>query len=454
MNLWVKRPWLIFFWNILAGLHFAVVLLLRLIPALKRRLPSVIQDRFQFEAQNNTDIQCRSFIFDQKKAQCCFQVASEGEWEQVRWVVERILQHGELVEVIFTSPSVNHRLVALGKKYSQQLRYLRTPLVSMKRVNLSHWMTSNILVMVRYDFFPMFLSMAGKKKMILLWFFRPRDRQEFFTKLKWKMILPLFDKIVASNRDDWWWLRELLPDKLLAPHPMDLRLLSIDERLDAKDQKLVETIPGITKLISSIEAFSIRIIHGNAYLEELVYLNDLKWKEAIKNKKVLLAIAAHHPEHFSKQALEEYYQIKFWEINPGMSVQQINDMCWQMKDEPGVLLFGGKGYLLELYPSFLVALVGGGFFGHTHSIWEPFMACSRVYCGAGVFRSSEYYQAKEISSQKIISLSTMYQWRTQVTDQIMDINYIPQSYSDKTLSVDALKKQLFDVFKEIGHELK
>ena len=88
--------------------------------------------------------------------------------------------------------------------------------------------------------------------------------------------------------------------------------------------------------------------------------------------------------------------------------------------------------MLELYAEFQVALVGGGFFGHTHSVLEPYLAGCTVYCGPNVYRSSEYYQVKAIDDKKIFSLATIEQWRSECLNKIKQLeNYMTTNLTNK-----------------------
>jgi len=99
-----------------------ILFLLRsLHPALKRRL--VFERKNLIE--NNPGWKIKS-----EAADFCFHVSSEGELEQVMPLVNLFLQQQKRIELIFTSPSVEHRVVNLKNKSPQLLAVLRMPLVS------------------------------------------------------------------------------------------------------------------------------------------------------------------------------------------------------------------------------------------------------------------------------------------------------------------------------------
>jgi len=185
----------------------------------------------------------------------------------------------------------------------------------------------------------------------------------------------------------------------------------------------------------------VSIVHGNAYENELLYLADTNWKNYITNKKIVLSIVAHHIDTVTAKKIEENYHIKAYEFISGMSLNQIEVLCQEWIKEPGVILFRGKGFLLELYKEFQVALVGGGFYGQTHSILEPYLAGCMVYCGPHIQRSSEYFQVKDLDGQKLCSIATMEQWRSECLNKILNvvvdnkegINHSTQVYQETTL---------------------
>ena len=59
-------------------------------------------------------------------------------------------------------------------------------------------------------------------------------------------------------------------------------------------------------------------------------------------------------------------------------------------NKPGVILINLKGVLCELYKFFAISFVGGGHGVSIHSVMEPYIAGSRIFCGPKVFRSTEF----------------------------------------------------------------
>lgn len=441
-------------WTFLAYLHLTLAILVRLIPRLRNLLGHKFEDRFTFERKNLTEKGSQSFYLSNEKAKICFQVASEGEFEQIRWLIEHLLKANQHVEIIFTSPSVEHRILKVYQQFPNLIRYLRTPLVTLSTPNLANWITAPRLIMVRYDFFPMLLTLHSEKELILFWFFRPRDRKSIFTKIKWKLILPLFEKILSSNTDDWWWLRNQVHYKKLIPFALDLRSLSIFDRLDHCQSALDKSFEQFTSICSTlIKQHSKTVIHGNAYTAELNYLVDLNWKKAIKDKSILLAIVAHHPESITKEFILENYQIPCYEIAKGIKPQDLSKVIEQWKENPGILLFTGKGFLLELYTHFKIALVGGGFNKDTHSIIEPYLAGANVYCGPKVHRSSEYFQVKDLDSQKLQSLATIEQWKCDCLHRIMSLDLLSMDL-DRTVKFANMRQSLLEQVKVLFSILK
>jgi 3-deoxy-D-manno-octulosonic-acid transferase len=60
-----------------------------------------------------------------------------------------------------------------------------------------------------------------------------------------------------------------------------------------------------------------------------------------------------------------------------------------------------KGVLCEIYTSFEYAFVGGGHGVSVHSLLEPYLGGSIVFCGPRVHRSTEYTLIKENSPKRL-----------------------------------------------------
>lgn len=443
-------------WNFFAYLHLTLSVVLRVFPFLSKKLGTKFSERVQFELKNKVEIGCHSFFLENHEAILCFQVASEGEFEQVRWLIEQQLQKSKKIEIIFTSSSVEHRITKLYQAYPSQIRYLRTPLATLSTKDLSHWITSKVIILVRYDFYPMILSLSRSKKLVLLWFFRPRDRKGILNSLKWDLILPLFKYVVASNPDDWWWLQSKLDHHKLMSTSLDLRIMSIFDRLDNRANVLNKIFPGFENTIKPcLENNGVAILHGNAYLSELRYLSDVNWKNAINSKNIVIAVVAHHPDSIMSKFIEDAYQLNCYEITIDMSRDEISDIIQKWDKEPGVILFNGKGFLLELYSYFHVVLVGGGFKKDTHSILEPYLSGATVYCGPKINRSSEYFQVKDFDGQKLYSLATIEQWKSEGLNKILSIKVKAQNeLTESKLSMlrDTVKMNAKNLFVYLGIE--
>ena len=124
-----------------------------------------IGQRAAFENRNNW-----SKII-KRKARVCFHISSQGELEQIRSLLERLVENGDCVELIFTSPSVEHDISKLKLLYPNHIDTLRLPLLSLSIfpfLKLSSWITAPVVCLCRYDFYPELLCLSFFKKMILL----------------------------------------------------------------------------------------------------------------------------------------------------------------------------------------------------------------------------------------------------------------------------------------------
>src|SRR5690606_694983 len=128
-------------WSLLGLVHLLLSFIIRITRRLKKLLVSKLEERILFEKKHITQKVSQSFYLTNQKALICFQVASDGEFEQVRWLAMEIVGNSEKIEIIFTSPSVEHRILKLYSEYTTQVRYLRTPIATISTKDLSHWIT-------------------------------------------------------------------------------------------------------------------------------------------------------------------------------------------------------------------------------------------------------------------------------------------------------------------------
>jgi 3-deoxy-D-manno-octulosonic-acid transferase len=328
-----------------------------------------VKRRREFELKNLTDPKSKAH----KTADICFEVSSEGELEQVMPLLEHFLLMGKLVELVYSSESVEKKVQGISDKFSKNLFIYRLPLVTFSPfINLS-WVKSEKLVLCRYDFYPHLIHLGlSKKKFILL-----------SASLKGKANPPtfpyeFFDLIVCASDKEKTAFEKLLGNQVPLM-TLDLRILRILSRLE----KAPETLIRVSSYLEKIQGYPIksRIILGSAYPQEMAIFENKKLVQDVLNGKVHLCIA---PHKLNKEFVDDILN----SIPQHIPVTTVRD------NEPlstnGIALILVPGILCELYSCFGHVFVGGGHIKSVHSLLEPYLAGAKIYCGPKINRSTEF----------------------------------------------------------------
>lgn len=328
--------------------------------------------RAQFERKNLTDPHSRPF-----KADIAFEVSSEGELEQVYPLLEYFLKDGTAVELIYSSESVEMKCQKLGQKYSNHLRIFRLPLLTHFFFNflggqsLKSWMSAPILILCRYDFYPQLLSLDVKLGLVSG---SLKGKKRANTRL-----YKLFDFIICASPQDEKRFKEFYTGNLSV---QDFRVSRIGDRLKRAD------IAAYLELFKETP-LNRRLILGSCWPMEMEIFSHPGLQKDILEKNIQVAIAPHSLKDESIKEIVEAFnrntlnKIPLYELNENVDASVL-------KDNPGVIMITSKGILCELYSIFGQSYVGGGFGRSIHSVLEPYLAGSRVYCGPKTYRSTEY----------------------------------------------------------------
>jgi len=358
---------------LLWGVYFPV---LKILYALFFWVPEIVERR-QFEKKNKNEKGCETFKLQGKKADCCFEFSSEGEFQQVASLIEDGLKVGKTFELVFFSPSVERAIVDLGKRFPDQIRYLRYPFLTFFPGNsFSDWVSAKKLILVRYDFFPEFLlwSLDRSHSLHLLWVtfkkLRLKGKKPGFYK---RLFLKHASSIFYASKADLDFGKGLG----FKGEFYDFRLEQIRRRVSSRDDKFATLFPGYQELRSLLENYprERRLIIGNAWPSDLAVL-----KEIPDNYFVLVV-----PHKLDSNILEEF--------DEGLGELRGDAILTDGNHFPlsSTLILNKKGVLCELYADFDFAYVGGGFEGSIHSILEPLVAgVPRISCGPAHHRSTEY----------------------------------------------------------------
>lgn len=343
---------------------------------------SKISERKRFEKKNKFEARAQSFRDYNLSADICFEVSSEGEFQQVAPLVDDLLAAGKRVELVFFSPSVEKAIMKLGARYPEQLRYFRYPFLRLfpfiERRSFTHWVTAKTLVMVRYDLFPEFLLWGMKKgnHLRLVWFTFKKERIRNKRPSFWKRLFLKYTEVVVYAGE-----KDLSTGESLnfSGHFFDFRVEQIRRRIYSREEKLKELFPlyqAYSTHLSSYQAGQ-KLIMGNVWPSDLFLLKLIP-------KDTLVVIVPHNLSEEIMNLFRQSLELM------GREFFELNEHTETFKPA-NTLLINKKGILCELYSDFSHAYVGGGFEGSIHSVLEPLIGGSaRISCGPFHDRSTEF----------------------------------------------------------------
>lgn len=370
---------LIIFWLFYFPLMLILQILLFMVPKLR--------ERRKFEARNNSEQGAGSFRHENVKADLCFEFSSEGEYQQVASLIDDALAMGKKLELVFFSPSVEKTILDLHKRFPNQIRYLRYPVLLPV---FSNWVTSRTLILVRYDFFPEFLLWSLKPghqlKLIWMTFKKERIQRKPISWFK-RAFLKNSDFTIFASEPDYE-----LGQKLGAKGAVyDFRMEQIKRRVDSRVEKFNKLFPQYPDLKKTLENYprGKRLIVGNAWPEDMKLLENLP-------SDVILVIVPHQLKPEIIQQMQDALT-KVGRLPVVMTDQASNS---------NTIILNKKGVLCELYADFGKAYVGGGFGVSVHSILEPLVAGSEhIACGPVNHRSTEFDLARSYGQMKEVKNS-------------------------------------------------
>ena len=372
-----------------APISLLLIVLRPLIPALKSRI--------DFERKNSAEEECRSFRKDGLVADYCFEVSSEGELEQVRPLLEHFLSEKKRIELLFASPSVESKCQKIARENIELVRIFRVPLAThLFLIQTVHsFITAPKLIFCRYDFFPELLILKFFGKKLLLVSGAAGKKPSWFK----SQVYQLFNVIVAANPKEAQLFRERegIPESRITS--FDFRIPRIFQRADGADRLLSSIAP-----LQTYFAFlkqrprSSSLIIGSAWESDLVVFADPEWKKAFLNDEIHLLIVPHDLSASSLASLREHLKQLF----PELPVREISSGLneWE-ESKKGIVILNWRGILCELYTLFDLVYVGGGFGRSIHSVLEPFLCGSKVFCGPRIHRSTEFDYVAGIAPDEI-----------------------------------------------------
>ncbi len=368
-----------------------------------------LNERLRFEQRGlGIDSYYTSFKVEQKEAELAFHISSEGELEQIFPLLSSALEQNKLIELLFTSPSVEMRVVALAKQH-KNLRILPLPLL-LTEINIAEWVSAPKIILCRYDFFPELLLLCAKCHSVLVGASVKKYREQleqgsWWVTRYWRMIFSLFNLIIPATKQD----RELilaLTNKQQVDDSFDFRILRIFARLDQAQTILQQRLG--RDFITLIESFKRRLVIGSGWESEIDAIANNSLLQQVANRELFIYFAPHRLDdeffYLFKERVQGTSQIPVYRISKNTNSKEISEIIKKYHTHPGIIYSQIPGILCEIYSLFNFALVGGGWGRSVHSVLEPALANAVVFCGPKTFRSTEVDLVKNINPSRLIIL--------------------------------------------------
>lgn len=345
-------------------------------------LSSKVRGRLKFENRNfSTELDS-----DRASAFAAFEVSSEGEFEQVRPLIDYLLNKGHSIEVIYASPSLEKKMIKISKENSG-FRSFRLPILSfglstntfLLSQNINSFLTAPRLILCRYDFYPELL-LYGLKKDVRFTLVSATLKNK--KNISWflRQVFSSFDAILCATSQDESLFRELICEEAkLATY--EFRVLQIIERIKARKLPL-ERLGEILAWITQVNRGK-RIIFGSVWALETKVFSDPEFCQSIKTGELRVVLM---PHQYDPEILNSIKMIKTYLYKDGDNKESL---LAELEKEPGVLLLDVHGILCELYSLFGHSFIGGGHGRSVHSVLEPYFSGCHIYCGPKIHRSTE-----------------------------------------------------------------
>lgn len=367
-----------------------------------------IKARLNFERKNLTEDERMYRVKWEKKEvySAAFFVSSEGEFEQVLPLIQQLIDQQKKCEIVFTSPSVEKKVLTFYQNNPSLITYLRLPLMSFWPFPffifqaIWFWVKSPVVVFCRYDFFPELLAFAlFNKKLVLVSASFKNKNIHFFRKLFYRGFFDFFQEIVFASIQDqktFELLAETLDKKSdwqkIKTRVFDFRVQRILKRISNKEMTLFENshLRAFCQQLENVPA-NRKLIIGSFWMSDSVALFHPTVLQFVKQEKMQIFLFPHKlKDQQLREELMEYLRnrgdvsLQFISTLEELSRVEIN------QDEAKIYYIDIGGILVEMYSFFKQSYVGGGFERSIHSVLEPYMAQNFVLTGPKTHRSTEW----------------------------------------------------------------
>ncbi|MBT3237039.1 MAG: hypothetical protein HN353_13870 [Bdellovibrionales bacterium] len=386
-----------------------------------------LKNRKKFEDKNLSDPASCSFKMSGLQADVTFHISSEGELEQVRPLIDYYLQKGNRLEIIYSSPSVEHRCQQIYSTHLAQIRLLRLPLLSYFPVSwwggqsLADWISSNKLIMCRYDFYSELLLFMQRSTITTILvsatlkgkIHKLQKREYWWWRVYWRGIYSQFSRIIVATPQDEEYFYQLG----ITTHPLqnfDFRIIQVASRIMNSASTIKKTpMQSLIEYLEQSIPHEQRVLVGSAWPIEMDILASRPLVEQIIAGNLQLTIAPHNLSSESIttiiNSIRTYLgpENPIYIFTPQMSEQEQHSVIQQLQDRPGPVITTVPAILCELYIYYGHVLVGGGHGRSIHSLLEPYLAGANLFCGPKTFRSTEYDIVKKHSSPFITVVDSL-----------------------------------------------
>jgi len=341
-----------------------------IVPSIRKRLS------FELERQGE----------ETDRADFAFELSSQGELEQVAPLIYDSLDRGKTVQVIYSSPSLNTAIEELESLYKGRFFWLRLPLLTYFPIrtgftmNIAGWLKSGRLYFCRYDFFPELILLAKSRGALLFSATLKNKSISGLSSFYNRGIYSLFDSIYTASPTDVERFESLgVTDKAKF---YDFRQIQILRRI----QKTKRSLEPLINILNPYPREN-RLMMGSCWPYEMSVFADEKMKDDLQLNRFSLILAPHKlGESFLSDLLTEIRE--YWEeIDP--TIIQRDGSVMQGKHH-SVIISLIPGALCEAYTLVDHTFVGGGHGRSVHSLLEPWLSGSEVYCGPKTHRSTEF----------------------------------------------------------------